>query len=347
MTLRLVIRADASQSLGAGHVMRCLTLAGEVRARGGDAAFVAAPLPGHMADAVRERGFESHLLEAGLDAPADAAATAALARAFGADRVVVDHYGLDAAWERAQPCPVMAIDDLTDRPHACDILLNQNLGARAGDYAGLVPPGTACLMGVEHALLRPDFAAARADALAGRQGRDLGRLMISLGGTDPANGTGWALEVLAGMDLPAGLAIDVIMGSRAPHLDAVRARAAALPGARVLVDTPDMAALMAAADLAIGAAGSSSWERCCLGLPALMVVLADNQAPIAAALDAAGAARRIALGEDAALATALGALIADPSRLGAMQRAAAALCDGQGAVRVVDRMADMDRAGAA
>jgi len=333
--MRLLIRADASQSLGSGHVMRCLTLASEVRDRGGDAAFVSAPLTGHMKDAIEARGFQCRLLAKDLDPKHDAAETAAEARRFGATQVVVDHYGLAAPWEQAQPCPVLAIDDLTDRSHACNILLNQNLGARATDYADLVPPGTTCLMGPEYALLRPEFAAARAAALTARQGNRLARLLISLGGTDPANGTGWALEVLAGLGLP-DLDITVVMGSRAPFLTEVQDRAAELPRTEVVVDTAEMGQLMVAADLAIGAAGATSWERCCLGLPTLMVVLADNQAGIARALDAAGAAQEIALGDGDALAAALRALAADPAQLADMQKAAAAICDGQGVGRVTD-----------
>ncbi|MFK7941521.1 MAG: UDP-2,4-diacetamido-2,4,6-trideoxy-beta-L-altropyranose hydrolase [Paracoccaceae bacterium] len=333
--MRLAIRADASQVLGVGHVMRCLTLAEAARARTGDAIFVMRALQGHMAAALQDRGFACHMLDEELPPADDAAQTARIAHAAGADWVLVDHYGLDAVWENAQALPVMAIDDLTDRPHAAEVLLNQNRGASEDDYTDLIAPGTQCLMGTDYALLRPEFAAARGAALKGRANRGLHNLLISLGGTDPVNATGWVLQVLSDLDL-TGIDVAVVMGGQAPFLEEVRSIVATMPYATLVVDSRDMAGLMARADLAIGAAGSTSWERCCLGLPALMVVLADNQAGIAQALDGAGAARRIELGNADALSEALSVLRSDEAALVAMQTAAAAICDGRGAERVLD-----------
>ncbi len=153
-----------------------------------------------------------------------------------------------------------------------------------------------------------------------------------MGGIDAPNATGAMLAAL-----PEGLQVTVVMGSAAPHLAAVRALAAQ-KGARVLVDTPDMADLMAEADLAIGGVGGSAWERCALGLPTLMVVLADNQAPAAASLAATGAAVLIGRAEDPGLDAALHAALAglaSPGALAAMSAAAAGLCDGGGVPRVV------------
>ena len=159
----------------------------------------------------------------------DARATAQLARKLQADWVMVDHYGTDAAWEAVQPCRVMAMEDLTTRAHACHLLVNQNLGAQAADYRDLVAPRTTCLMGPEFALLRPEFLNLRDPALARRGEGPVERILISMGGTDLPDATGLVLDLLAGLDLPEGVHLDIVMGPTAPHLDRVRARAAALP----------------------------------------------------------------------------------------------------------------------
>jgi UDP-2,4-diacetamido-2,4,6-trideoxy-beta-L-altropyranose hydrolase len=206
------------------------------------------------------------------------------------------------------------------------------------------------LAGPAYALLRPQFAAARAASLARRRARPpLRELLIALGGVDADNHTTAVLSALAalgGQALPPEARIRVVMGPTAPVLAAVRAQAAAMPWpTSVQVGVDDMAALMHEADLAIGAAGVSAWERCCLGLPTLLMVLADNQRPGAAALQAAGAARVVAIGEPSArpsakvlssvLLAALQALHEGEVRA-AMAEAAAAVIDGQGAERVAD-----------
>ena len=183
------------------------------------------------------------------------------------DWLVMDHYALDARWMRAA-CPAgtrrMVIDDLADRPHDCDLLLDQNLGHIASDYDGLVPDSCTRLMGPRYALLRPEFAERRAAALAARADRGLQTLMISMGGIDAPDATSTVLGALRDAPLPLGLRISVIMGARAPALETVRALAQSMPRpTEVAVDVDDMAARMAAADLAIGAGGGTTWERCC------------------------------------------------------------------------------------
>lgn len=193
------------------------------------------------------------------------------------------------------------------------------------------------LSGCGYALLRPAFAAARPAALARRErGGPVERLLIAMGLGDPDDATGFALTAIArtGLDVD----VDIVLGSAAPHLARVRALAAALPRpGRVLCDVSDMAGLMAGADLAFGAGGTTSWERCCLGLPTLTLVFADNQAKIAAELAAAGAIVPLGRhpGIDVGVAAAiLAGLAANDDRRAAMSRTAAALCDGAGVERV-------------
>lgn len=318
MTKPLILfRCDASVTIGTGHVMRCLTLADEMAGRGAECVFVSAPGTRDLVPALPYAVLPPEKLP------------------FGAALAVIDHYGLDAAYEalvRSQTSAVMSIDDLPNRRHHCDLLLDQTHGRRAEEYRGLVPVTCITLAGAGYALLRPQFASARDSSLARRDGR-LKRLLVTLGGTDPDDVTGRVLDCVAasGLDLD----VDVVMGAKAPHLDSVRAQAAALGKARVLVGIGDMAGLMAQADLAIGAAGTTTWERCCLGLPTLMLVIADNQKDIARLVIQAGAALAAA---PHTIAGQLRDLAADPQGLRALSTAAASVCDGRGAARIADAL---------
>lgn len=337
--MRVAFRADASISLGAGHVMRCLTLADEWKGRGAETLFVSRNTPGHLGDVVRARGHAVSLLPDSADRQADAAATQA-ALAAGVDWLVVDHYALDARWERAQrPLArhILALDDMADRPHDCDLLLDQNLPA-PGRYDGLLPAGCGILAGPRYALLRPAFHALR--QRRGQGGGEVKNLLVFFGGGDASNETGKVLEALAAMDAP-GLTADVVTGGGNPLKEAIRVRCEALPGCRFHCQVEDMAGLMSRADLALGATGVSTWERACLGLPTLAVSVAENQHAIARAAAEAGlltwlgAADRVdASGWRRAVAHAL----ASPRELAAQSRAGMALVDGLGTRRVADRM---------
>jgi UDP-2,4-diacetamido-2,4,6-trideoxy-beta-L-altropyranose hydrolase len=302
-TPTVVIRTDASLEIGNGHVMRCLALAGALRQRGAFCQFISRAYPGHLADQITAEGFDAALLkapkvEAGSGLEQDAAETRDVI-VKQPDWVVVDHYALDYRWHRALrvgPTRLFVIDDLADRLHVADLLLDQNLGRLAADYDRLVPMECRRLIGPTYALLRPEFSRRRKSVLARRQTRGIAHIMISMGGTDTGDATASVLRVLAGIDLPGDMRITVVMGSRTPTLVHVTDLAAQMPWrTEVLVDVRDMAGLMANADLAIGAGGGTSWERCCLGLPSLILVLAPNQRPGAVALADAGAA--LLLGE--------------------------------------------------
>ena len=353
--------------------MRCLVLADALRDAGARTRFVCRDLHGHLGARIEARGHGVRMLPAATEeAPVaqtgdppharwlpvpqalDAAQTRAALDDDGSDGVprwlVVDHYALDARWERAAVRPgtrLLAIDDLADRPHECDLLLDQNLGREAADYDALVPERTRRLIGPRFALLGPAFARARPASLARRDGRPVERILVAMGGTDPGDATGAVLAALAERPPPALAAIDVVLGGTAPWLDRVRTRAEAMPVPTTLhVDTDDMPGLMTRADLAIGAAGSSAWERCCLGLPTLMLVLADNQRAAAQALDAAGAGLRVGRIDDhdlhGILIRAL-AIPASPDRLSTMSRTAAAITDGRGVGRIAKTLTGRGR----
>jgi UDP-2,4-diacetamido-2,4,6-trideoxy-beta-L-altropyranose hydrolase len=356
-TVRAVFRVDASLEIGTGHVMRCLTLAQALRDRGGSCAFVCRADTGHLIDEVRRRGFAVTALPAGpavapspahaawLGAPLELDAQQTLASLPGeTDWIVVDHYALDARWEREMRGDrrrLMVIDDLADRQHDCELLLDANLGRSAADYAPLVPAACVVLAGPRHALLRPEFAALRPASLARRAEAPVRKLLVAMGGVDAPDVTSAALQALAGAALPTDCSITVVMGAHAPWLAQVREAARRLPWpAEVVVNAQDLARRMADSDLAIGAAGTTAWERCCLGLPSLATILAENQRAGAQALFAAGAAVAIPPGPalPATVRREVERLAQDRGALTRMQQASAAVTDGTGAARVAAEM---------
>jgi UDP-2,4-diacetamido-2,4,6-trideoxy-beta-L-altropyranose hydrolase len=357
--MRVVFRADASLQTGTGHVMRCLTLAEVLRQRGASCAFICRSQPGHLMDLVRERGYECTALPeaaAMRDAPPSPPAWLGVSwdvdaretlRAIGSAAphwLVVDHYALDARWAsavRAACRRLMVIDDLADRPHDCHILLDQNLGRLASDYGTRVPAGCRLLVGPAYALLRPEFAGLRAESLSRRRRTAARKLLISLGGVDAQDWTGRSLDALAAMEPLPSYEITTVMGATAPWLEQVRAIASSRGRlATVVVNAPDLASRMAQSDLAIGAAGTTAWERCCLGLPTLLIAQAANQRPGAEALCRAGAAILLPGGEHfaAELQQQVRRLFADIDALARMQEASAAVTDGLGAGRVATEL---------
>lgn len=349
-----LFRADAGTNMGIGHVMRCLTLADMATSRGHRCRFVCREQPGHMIDAIDSRGYSVAVLARKISGPEwlgasedeDAAETLALLAQTPSHWVVTDNYAIGAIWERKfrqRGAKVLAIDDLADRSHDCNILLDQTLGRAATDYASWVPADALVLAGASMALLRPSFAAARANVRP-RVSHTVSKLLISLGGSDAANLTSVVIEAINRVQWPSPIAVDVVLGGTNPWYDVVAARAArsSCP-MQVHVNLADMVSPMIAADLAIGTAGTTSWERCCLGLPSIMVVAADNQRKIAQALAGAGAAITLdvsdGLTED--LVDELTDLANQPSRLLAMSERAATLVDGLGCERVLAAMENM------
>lgn len=313
---RIAFRVDASTQIGIGHVMRCLALADVLSDRNAKCIFICRTHVGHLLDLIAQRGHQSLALPQrqheglldqsgsiygkwlGTDWVTDATDTQrALDLEVGSKRLdwmVVDHYALDRSWEltlRSSAKRIMAIDDLADRPHDCDLLLDQNLGRTLLDYSSLVSPSAIALMGPKYALLRPEFAKLRPYSLKRRDSIRLKNILIAMGGIDKDNATGQVLDVLNSCSLPQDIAITVVMGKNAPCLTQIKIQAEQmLRPTQVLIDVSDIAKIIAESDLAIGAAGGSAWERCCLGLPSLIIVLADNQEAGANALENTGAA---------------------------------------------------------
>jgi UDP-2,4-diacetamido-2,4,6-trideoxy-beta-L-altropyranose hydrolase len=345
---RILFFADAGPQVGGGHVMRCLTLARALAARGAECAFLesraAAPI-------LRRFGWPAQTLLAmagAEDLPGLVNWGREFADRFDADLVVVDHYRAGAAEERAlagPDRPVAVIDDLADRAHACQLLVDPGFGRRREAYAGLIEAAAQVLVGPDHALVRPEFARARPRAASRRARHDpLRRALVSFGLTDVGAITGRVAEALAAR--LGEVRLEVVLGAGAPSLAAVSALAARDKRVRLHLDTADMATLIADADVGVGAGGSSVWERACLGLPTLTVTLADNQAELVAKLGEAGAVLALdarEVGFEAALGAAWDRLVGDGALRWDLSARSSALCDARGAERVAEAIFDLLR----
>ena len=395
--MQFLIRADASLQIGSGHIMRCLTLAHKLRQHHHRVAFITRAHQGHLADTIRQQGFDCILLplpdhattsaqpqrqpetacnELPPSPPAPAIPHAAwLAtsqaqditdcaphiRALAPDWIICDHYALAAAWQTAACAlchsKIMVIDDLHDRAHDADLLLDQNHAHTAADYAPLVPPSCRILTGTRYALLRDEFAQHRTISLHQRATPPARQpetalphsqnILINLGGVDKDNHTLAVLQALSayvsGSLKALPIRATIIMGATAPHLARIQHYAATAPyPSQVIANAPNMAELMTQATWAIGAAGSSSWERCALGLPTLLITIADNQRPIAAQLQSAGAAIALEASQipSPAFQTAIAHLM-QPENQQRISQAAVQLCDAHGAERVAQHIAQL------
>ncbi len=285
----------------------------------------------------------AHARWLGASQAEDALACKELLASWCPDWLVVDHYALDHRWEvnvRPAGCRVLVIDDLADRQHSCDVLLDQNLGRSHSDYQDLLPLGCAVLAGPHYALLRPEFAELRHDSMIRRRSSRLENILISLGGVDQSNHTGLILDALKNLELPVCTRFTVVLGRTSPNLQAVLETVNGLPWpVEVLCGIDNMAQRMADADLAIGAAGGSSWERCCLGLPTLLVILAENQKDGGFALAEVGAALLIDTSASlrCQLQTAL-VMMNEPQALQKVSTAANQITDGLGCARLLEAM---------
>ncbi|OOV88583.1 UDP-2,4-diacetamido-2,4,6-trideoxy-beta-L-altropyranose hydrolase [Oceanospirillum linum] len=351
--MKVAFRTDASIQIGTGHVMRCLTLATELQQRGHTCSFICRDHPGHLAELIASKGFaverlppaapdtetsdlnwNAHASWLGASWQQDAEQTRSLLQDQPVDWLVVDHYALDARWEQALKLnykKLMVIDDLGDREHLADLLLEQNYGSTAEKYQGLVPDNCKILAGTQYALLRPEFAQWREYSLKRRKNiSEINSILITMGGVDPDNYTGKILEQLAKTELNPKNKITVVMGATAPHLATVKQQAAAMPvTTQVKANVSNMAELMSNADLAIGAAGATTWERCCLGLPTIQLVIAENQRQIANAL---AKENMIILLEKLEVLPSL--VVEAKSRIDELSQLSASSCDGKGSLRI-------------
>lgn len=355
--MNIAFRVDAAPHIGLGHFMRCLALADAVGARGARTRFVSRHLSPLLHEMLTARGHELSLLDTaasdeqikdlpyshwlGTSQATDALATIEALSPERWDWAIVDHYALDARWEttvRAAARRILVIDDTADRRHECDVLLDQNLFAdMATRYQGLAPERCRLLLGPHYALLRKEFAFLR--EITGVRADGVKRILVLFGGVDARNETE---KVIRAITLHREKAVDVDVVIGADHSARTQvAELCAQYGFGFYVQASGVAELMARADLAVGATGSTSWERCCLGLPAVCITSGANEVPIAHGLAARGAI--VDLGDGATvtpdtLSVILQRLICNPSEVMAMSVAARTLVDGRGVDRVRDTL---------
>jgi UDP-2,4-diacetamido-2,4,6-trideoxy-beta-L-altropyranose hydrolase len=325
--------------------MRCLTLADALSEQGAECRFVCREHEGHLIDHIRSRGYEAHALPKpganawfesdlahaswlGVDWLADAQQTLQFLKNTRLDWLIVDHYALDHRWESAlrSSCKrIMVIDDLADRRHDCDLLLDHNLRRDAAHrYSALVPSHCRLLLGPKYILVKPEFLQF---PKRGRNGV-IENIFVYFGSNDQDNQAARAITALAGFPQISCL---VVLGNDHPHQEAVYAAADGLSHIKIVNFCSNMAAQMSRADLSLGVCGIAAWERCALGLPSIVCVTADNQREDALALDRLSAVEN--LGESRNVfsddwANALTRLVSDPNRLSRMAVASRLVVDG-------------------
>lgn len=301
----IVIRVDSSGQIGSGHLMRCLTLAERMKKKyGANVHFICRDLPGNIAWLVEEQGDSLHMLplvavEKNLTGYAswltvkqerDAEETIDTIKQFGkADLLVVDSYAIDSVWEsmlRPYADEIFVIDDLANRRHDCDILLDQNFYLdRESRYHDLVPKYCRLLLGPAYALLRREFYEAR-KTLHRRDG-NLHRILIFYGGSDLTNETSKAIKAIRELNL-ANVEVDVIVGECHGYREKIRDICESVSCLHFYCQVNNMAEFMAKADLCLGAGGTTTWERCYLGLPTIVTAVAENQMKICEDCERAG-----------------------------------------------------------
>jgi UDP-2,4-diacetamido-2,4,6-trideoxy-beta-L-altropyranose hydrolase len=350
--MKVAFRVDASVQIGSGHLMRCLTLAEALRERGVDTNFICREHVGNLIALLGGKEMPVMVLPAprtkdtshgadyavwlGVPSGEDAEQTINALNGKRPDWLVVDHYGIDIDWERRLRPHVgklLVIDDLASRHHDCDVLLDQNYSLEGEQrYTAFVTPMCKLLLGPRYALLSKEFKVMRESI--GSRTDNLKNIMVFL---TSGNDQGETLKAMRGIEIfGKAECVDVVVGRSNPNNVEISRRCVERNwGYHCQIDY--MPKLLAQVDLVIGAGGSSNWERCALGIPALVVILAENQAPIAQALGRAGAIYNLGWARELKAVDYANALIAlNRDCLAAMTERSLALVDAKGAERVVD-----------
>lgn len=354
--MQIAFRVDASATIGTGHIMRCLTLANALQKQGVCCTFISRHLPVYLQDLIKSNGHSSvqlgvrcqpapidelpHAHFLGTSQSQDAEQTEKNLEALFPDWLIIDHYGIDQRWESAMrpfAKKILVIDDLADRDHDCDLLVDQNLYADMSTrYVERIPHSAKALLGVKYAILRPEFCDAR-ERVKARKGK-VQRLLVSFGGMDMLNYTLPILQMLADLKLN-DCAVDVVIGAEHP----ARAEVQSICKEQAYtchIQTKDMAKLLLSVDAAIGAGGSTSWERCCLGLPSLAFIVASNQKALTLHADQLGLllAAHADINDEYALSKEIAGFLNANVERERMSQACLELIDARGVQRIVDQM---------
>jgi UDP-2,4-diacetamido-2,4,6-trideoxy-beta-L-altropyranose hydrolase len=341
-----IFRTDASINIGTGHVMRCLTLADELKQNGTDISFICREEPGNLISYIENRGYKVHRLPGEIDIEMDRRLTKEFLSKYETkpDWLIMDHYDIDISWEypvRKYAKKFMVIDDLANREHDCDLLLDQNYSRNKNRYNRLVPENCIQLLGPEYAILRPQFQKANKN-LRKRDG-GVNRILVFMGGADSKNITSKTLRAIHMLGL-SDIAIDVVIGNLNPYHDEIKTHASHMPNTNCHLNIENMAEMMVVADLCIGGCGTATWERCCVGLPTISIILAENQKSISDSLHKEGAI--INLGwyynvTEKNIKEVVEGLIDNPQKMVSMSDKSRMLVDGKGVGRVVDTISSI------
>ncbi len=358
--MHIFIRVDSSVEIGYGHVMRCLTLSEELKKQGAKVTFITRNHKGNLNNLIISKKFNLEVIsnknffydslsfyDRWLTTTEDVDAKETIKKIAHnqIDWLIVDHYSLGVTWEnkiRNFVSKIMVIDDLANRKHNCDLLFDQTYNRKKSDYINLVSKKTKLILGSKNALLRSDFSKLKHLSVKYRnEYKSINSILISAGSVDNENLTSKVLNALKAIKWKKNPVINVVLSSAAPYLDYVKKLSKECKfQVNVLVDISNMAELMLRSDLAIGSGGTTSWERCCMGLPTILIVLADNQKKIGESLFQAGAV--ITLQEDYEIENSISQsiveLMKDKKKYIRMSHNASKICDGYGAKRTVEKI---------
>lgn len=298
--MRIFFRVDASCIMGSGHVMRCLTLAEYLTQVGHEVRFICRDYPGGLMQVIRKKGLKVECLafpDKALYAQQqpsddyshwlwvtqlqDATDCIALLREQVVDWLIVDHYGLDGVWEqqcRAYVKKIMVIDDLANRQHECDLLLDQNYYLNGESrYNSRVPSQCIKLLGSQYTLMRPELFQVRALRKARGEGARVANVLVYMGGADPQHFTDQLIKRLVTLESAQRLTIHVVVGESNQQKEALEAFCAASDQLHYHCQPSYYGTLLTEADIALAAGGASVWERCFIGLPSIIMATSDNQ----------------------------------------------------------------------
>ena len=359
--MNIFFRTNSSKKIGLGHVMRCLTLAEELRNDDITIEFITRPHPGNLDDYIISKGFKVRSLSSpsneiqlqqdligyelllGVNQLIDADETIKVISGDRIDYLIIDHYALDYNWEkklRPYTVKIMVIDGLANRRHDCDLLLDQNYILDKARYDKLVTSSTLKLLGPKYALLRKDFLINRKKC---KNNNEVNRVFVFFGGTDADNLTGISLKALSQSGL-RHLFVDVVIGSSNPHRKELKIEIGKNPNAKLYIQVDNIAKLMLRADVALGAGGTTTWERMALGLPSMVVTLAENQINVTRDLDKDGYLKWLGNVDEVDVYTIYNSLLGavkDPSQLRVQSCRCQSLVKGTGA-RVVATLLQSD-----
>ncbi|MBH0164041.1 UDP-2,4-diacetamido-2,4,6-trideoxy-beta-L-altropyranose hydrolase [Fictibacillus sp. 7GRE50] len=354
--MNIVFRVDSSNIIGTGHIMRCLTLAHQFKLFGAKVVFISRTHKGNICNIIEEQGFKVHRLNIsnkicndksvlhsswlGVTFEEDAMETIKCIQNEKVDLLVVDHYAIDSRWEKKvkEVVPsIMVIDDLADRSHMADFLLDQNLYQDINTrYTNKLPNYCKKFLGPEFALLRQEFSLHQKKNQIIDKNK-IKRILIFFGGSDPTNETEKVLKALKNMEL-SNIIIDVVVGQSNSKKEKIKQLCSKLKNGNFHCQINNMAELMSKSDFAIAAGGSFTWERYCIGLPGITIAVAENQIKLIE--DAQLLGIDMYLGESKnvtvdLISEVVSRIIVSPFDILSMSQKAQTIVDGNGAIKIV------------